>query len=236
MRIAHQLRAVLCQLRPEIGALPSCEPQLVGLQLRVWTPNHLEFQVGDDVVERKRRVLQKIPCANQPCLFAAPERHHDSSFRLRLFRQHARQLHHRGCAGCIVIGAVICFAVLYAKMVEVRAQQDDLIFFAGPSIFASTFHVCRCLPGLISTFSVTVAPSGSVHSWSKVSCFAITSIARGFGFVVANDLRNARGLLGEHVEHALSVCRRSDDHHCGRRFGTAQESCVRLPCWCLALA
>ncbi len=54
-------------------------------------------------------------------------------------------------------------------------------FSVVPSIFARTFHVFVVFQGLISACNANVVLCGSAHSWSKASCFAITSIARRLG-------------------------------------------------------
>ena len=51
-------------------------------------------------------------------------------------------------------------------------------FSSEPSILPSTFHVCSVFHGVICASSLTVAPSGSAHSCSNVSCLADTRGAR----------------------------------------------------------
>ena len=103
-----------------------------GLHLGIGPRNHLEFEIGHDVLQLEGRMFQEVSRPNQARLFAAPQGKHNRPLRPGLFRQRARQLHHRDRPRSIVVGSGIGLAVLHAQMIEMRTQQDDLVrFLAG---------------------------------------------------------------------------------------------------------
>src|SRR5271157_1046700 len=65
MRIADQSRSMRRQFRPKVGTFPSRKPQLVVLHLGIGTADHLEFEVGDNLLQLECRMLQEIARADQ---------------------------------------------------------------------------------------------------------------------------------------------------------------------------
>src|SRR5689334_20156059 len=73
MRISHQPCAVSSQLRSQIAAIESSQPELIRFNGRVGPPDHLKFQVGNNIFDRYRRVLKKELVALTAGLFAPEE-------------------------------------------------------------------------------------------------------------------------------------------------------------------
>src|SRR5215469_14204829 len=84
MWIGDQLCAVRGQLWSKIGALPTTEPQLVGLNLGIGTANHFKFQIGGDVDKGNGGFFAEVNCAIAPTsFFTAKQSKQDGAPRLR---------------------------------------------------------------------------------------------------------------------------------------------------------
>src|SRR5438270_6249384 len=106
MRIDHQFGAMFRQLRAEIAAVEAGEPEFVGLYRGISAADHLKFQVGNNVFERHRRMLEKILVALAAGLLASEEDEQDGPLGGLFTCQSARQLQHSDAAGSVVVGAV----------------------------------------------------------------------------------------------------------------------------------
>src|ERR1700730_8459233 len=92
MRISYQFGAMFRQLWAEIAAVETSEPELVGFHGRVRAADHFKFEVGDDLLERHRRMLKEILVALASGLFAAEEHKEHRAFRRPFVGESARQL------------------------------------------------------------------------------------------------------------------------------------------------
>ena len=132
------------------------------LHLGIGAADHLEFQIGDDVLQLEGRMVEKISRSHHACFLAAPQGKHQGALRRLLPRQGARQLHHRDRARSVVIGAGIHLAVAHAQVVEMSAEQDDLIFCAAALDLRQHVPGVRHLHGETSACSFSeFAPSSS---------------------------------------------------------------------------
>ena len=106
MRVLHDPGAALRQPRPEIRSLVSREPQRVRRNGGIRPADHLELEVGDNRVERHRRMLEKVAGAIAAGLFAAEPGEEDRPFRPASLRQCLGQLQHRHRSRGVVVRAV----------------------------------------------------------------------------------------------------------------------------------
>src|ERR1041384_5840623 len=118
MRIGHHLGAMLGQLRPQIAPFITGKPKLIWLDRRIGAADHLKLQIGDDVLQRDWRVLEKVLVALPAGLFTAKEDEENSPLGMFL-RQSARQLQHGHAAGGIVVRAI-------KDIVSTRARPHEI--------------------------------------------------------------------------------------------------------------
>src|SRR5271170_6458090 len=59
MRVADQMCAVPGQLRAQIGAIESCEPERSGGDDRIRSADHFELEIRDDAGNRNRRMRKE---------------------------------------------------------------------------------------------------------------------------------------------------------------------------------
>jgi len=134
-RVSDERRSVAGESWAEIGALPSGEPELIGVDGMVGLADHLKLKIGDNGGERKRRMFEEILVALAAGFLTAEADEEDGAARaLGKRAEGAGQLEDGGGAAGIVIGAVKDgFAAgagergADAEMIEVGAEQDGLL-------------------------------------------------------------------------------------------------------------
>src|SRR5258708_9148581 len=107
MGIGHQLCSLTGQFPAKIAPLKTCKPQFIRSHCRVWTSNHLKFQIGENFVEWHRRMREKILIPLPARLLAAKEDKDYGSLGAVFVDQEARQLQDCNAAGSVVVCAVV---------------------------------------------------------------------------------------------------------------------------------
>src|SRR5215472_14059225 len=147
MRIGDQAGAVQRERWAQVCAIEAGEPELAGLDRGIGTPDHFEFQVGDNAFQRDWRMLQEVLVALPARFFAAKENKKDSAPGTRTCRQSLRQLQYGDAAGGIVVGAVVDAVAVYrftnAEVVHVGGEEDDLVLQFGIATAKDPDHVAR---------------------------------------------------------------------------------------------
>ena len=153
--------------------------------------------------KRESRILQEIARANHAGFLAAPQRKHHGAAGLRFCRQRARQFHHGHGAGGVVIRAGIGLAVLHAQVIEVSAEQDDLVSLRRcPQSCQARSRCAKSSTASCWACSLTGVPSGSVQSCSAAS--GLAKMTAGPGASSARSSSVTFGIvLRQPVKHRL---------------------------------
>ena len=131
MRVADEVRAVFGERGAEVRALVSGEPEIACRDGRIRTADHFKFKIGDDVVERDRRVLDEVAVAEASDFFRTEEREDDGALWALALAERAGEFYDRGGAGGVIVGSVInrvaVDAGADAEVVEVRREQNCIL-------------------------------------------------------------------------------------------------------------
>src|SRR6185437_6566929 len=104
--VADNLGALGGHMRAQIAPLPAGQPNRVRRHSGIGPADHLELEIGEEMVERDGRMRGEIAGAESAILLAAEKGDVHRPFGLRAEREHARHFEHGGAAGGVVIGAV----------------------------------------------------------------------------------------------------------------------------------
>ena len=125
--------AAFLQRRAEVGAFEAGHHHHPRRQLRVLIADHLDLEVGGDVGQRDRGVVDEIARAEQAGFFGPIGDEHDAAFVRARGGEGVGQFDHRHRARGVVIGAVHDDAVrAHADVVEVSRDHQDAGRRIGP--------------------------------------------------------------------------------------------------------
>ncbi len=107
MRIGNKGGPMAHQLRAQVAAVETGEPETVLGQSRVTAADHFKFKIGNDPVEGHRRMVEEVSISVASDFFRAKEDEEQGARGASGAGKDTRQLNHGGGSGSIVIGPVI---------------------------------------------------------------------------------------------------------------------------------
>ena len=188
--VGDEVGAVSGEFGAERGAVEAGEPESVGGNGGVGAADHLEFEVGDDGGERDGRMREEGGVAEAANLLRAEEGEDDGAARARTGGEGVGEREHGGSAGGVVVGAVVDGVAggvggADAEVVEVRGEQDDLVWRGSvPRRMAMAFQV---------------SVRGVFSNWER-RCWSVRRQGRGQGDLLQVGAVVAAGREAEGLE------------------------------------